>query len=224
MKKNLLFAGMIAASMIIIPGCSKDDTEAPVITLLGDNPFTLNMLDTYSDPGATADDNEDGDISSSVTIDDSDVENRIPGSYEVYFSVSDAAGNAADATREVVVIATTNALAKSYTVFDTCGSGPSAQSFSYQQTVTAVNSTTISFNKFADYTGNTGITATVNANGTITLPTQQGLDIGSLLEDHEFQGSGAVSTIKGFVINYTDKNNSAVPVSTASCRAWYERN
>ncbi|MBL7923904.1 MAG: DUF5011 domain-containing protein, partial [Bacteroidia bacterium] len=188
------------------------------------NPFQLEMLDTYNDPGATAEDNEDGDISSSISVDDSEVENRIPGSYEVYYSVSDAAGNSGDATREVVVYASTNALAKVYTVKDTCGSGASAVSFTYQQTVTAINSTTIGFDKFADYSGNNGITATVNGNGTITLPTQQGLDIGSLLEDHEFQGTGSVNNIKGFVINYTDKNNSATPVSTASCRAWFERN
>ncbi len=117
MKKKLLLAGILAAAVVIIPGCSKDDTEAPVITLLGSNPFQLEMLDTYNDPGATADDNEDGDISSSISINDGDVENRKPGTYEVYYSVTDAAGNSADATREVEVYATTDALATTYTVF-----------------------------------------------------------------------------------------------------------
>ncbi len=224
MKNTLLFAGLLATAAVVITGCSKDDTEAPVITLLGSNPFQLEMLDTYNDPGATADDNEDGDLSSSISVDDSEVENRIPGSYNVYYSVSDAAGNGASETREVVVYASTDALAKTYTVKDTCGSGASAVSFTYQQTVTKINSTTIGFDKFADYSGNNSITATVNSDGTINLPNQQALDIGSAVEDHEFEGSGSVNNIKGFVINYTDKNNSAVPVATASCRAWFERN
>jgi hypothetical protein len=224
MKKKLLLAGILAAAVVIIPGCSKDDTEAPVITLLGSNPFQLEMLDTYNDPGATADDNEDGDISSSISVNDGDVENRIPGSYEVYYSVTDAAGNSADATRDVEVYASTDALATTYTVFDTCGSGASAVNFSYQQTVSKINSTTIGFNKFGDYSGNNAITATLATDGSITLPLQQALDIGSATEDHEFQGTGSVNNIKGFVINYTDKNNSANPVSTAACRAWFERN
>lgn len=222
MKKFLIAAGIIAASSLIFSGCSKDDTEAPVITLNGDNPFQLEMLDTYVDPGATADDNEDGNITSSISVDASEVDNRLPGTYEVHYNVSDAAGNAADAHREVDVYATPAALATTYNVKDTCGSGASAQAFAYTQTVTAVNSTTISFNKFADYSGNTGITATVAANGTITLPLQSALDIGSFTEDHDFQGNGSV-TITGFVINYTDKNNSVVPTSTASCRAWFSR-
>jgi len=176
MKKKLLLAGILAAAVVIIPGCSKDDTEAPVITLLGSNPFQLEMLDTYNDPGATADDNEDGDISSSISVNDGDVENRIPGSYEVYYSVTDAAGNSADATRDVEVYASTDALATTYTVFDTCGSGASAVNFSYQQTVSKINSTTIGFNKFGDYSGNNAITATLATDGSITLPLQQALD------------------------------------------------
>ncbi|MBK9320312.1 MAG: hypothetical protein IPM91_16945 [Bacteroidetes bacterium] len=122
------------------------------------------------------------------------------------------------------VYATTDALATTYTVFYTCGSGASAVNFSYQQTVSKINSTTIGFNKFGDYSGNNAITATLASDGSITLPLQQALDIGSATEDHEFQGTGSVNNIKGFVINYTDKNNSANPVSTAACRAWFERN
>lgn len=222
MKKVVLLAGMLAATAFLFSACNKDDEEAPVITLNGDNPFELEMLSTYVEPGFSAEDNEDGDVTSQVDVDDSELDNRLPGDYTIFYSVSDAAGNTGDASRTVNVFASTNALAKTYNVKDTCGSGASAQTYSYTQTVTAVNATTIQFDKFADYSGNTGITATISANGSINLPLQPGLDIGSALEDHEFQGSGNVN-INGFVLNYTDKNNSAVPVATASCRAWFSR-
>ncbi len=38
------------------------DTTPPVITLVGANPFTVNQGGTYTDPGATATDNVDGDL------------------------------------------------------------------------------------------------------------------------------------------------------------------
>jgi len=223
MKKSIALAALVAVSSVFITGCSKDDSEAPIITLNGSNPFQLEMLDNYVEPGASADDNEDGDISSSISVDASEIENRLPDTYNVYYSVSDAAGNSGDAVREVVVYATNNALAKSYTVNDTCGSGASAVTFSYQQTVTASGAAGLAFNKFANYSGNTNITATVNGSGVVTLPTQTGLDIGIDVEDHEFAGTGNV-TLNGFLLTYTDKNNSATPVSTATCRAWFTRN
>ena len=224
MKKSIALAALVAVSSLFIIGCSKDDTEAPIITLEGSNPFPLEMLQTYTEPGATADDNEDGDISSSVNVDASEIENRLPGSYSVFYSVSDAAGNPADAVREVVVSATNTALAKNYTVNDTCGTGSSAVGFPpYQQTITSSGTSTIAFNKFADYSNNTGITASIASDGSITLPTQAALNIGTAAEDHDFAGTGTV-TLNGFILNYTDKNNSSVPVATASCKAVYTRN
>ena len=44
------------------------ETEAPVITLLGDNPLELNNGDVYTDPGATATDNVDGDLTASIVV------------------------------------------------------------------------------------------------------------------------------------------------------------
>ena len=42
------------------------DTTVPVIALLGDNPVTIEVGDTYIDAGATAADTYDGDITSSI--------------------------------------------------------------------------------------------------------------------------------------------------------------
>lgn len=107
-----------------------------------------------------------------------------------------------------------------YNVFDTCGTGAAAQAFSYTQTVSAVNTTTLGFNKFADYSGNTAITATLNEEGEITLASQTALDIGGSMDDHRFSGTGEV-TANGFKLSYTDEN--ITTSSIAQCRALFVR-
>lgn len=220
--KKILFSisTLLTVSSLFFTGCKKDDTEAPVITVAGDNPYRLEMRKTYVDPGVSASDNEDGNVA--VVTDASDLNKDLPGSYEIYYSATDAAGNTGDASRTVDVYATPAALVASYTVKDTCTVGGASIPYSYTQTITTSGTSAIAFNKFADYSGNTGITATIAESGTITLPLQSGLNIGNFSEDHDFQGTGSV-TSTGFVITYTDKNNSSVPVSTATCKAYFTR-
>jgi hypothetical protein len=82
------------------------DTTPPVITLLGSNPFTLNQGATYTEPGATATDNVDGNLTSSIVINASAVNTAVPGDYPVTYNVTDVAGNAAtQVTRTVHVTA-----------------------------------------------------------------------------------------------------------------------
>jgi len=79
------------------------DTTAPVITLLGQNPITITEGDTFTDPGATALDNTDGNLTSSI-VTTSTVDTNTPGTYTVTYNVSDSAGNnATEETRTVVV-------------------------------------------------------------------------------------------------------------------------
>ncbi len=79
------------------------DRIAPVITLLSINPFNLTTGDSYVDPGSTAQDNADGDITSNiVTVNPVDTTHE--GTYTVTYNVSDAAGNAAsEVTRTIIV-------------------------------------------------------------------------------------------------------------------------
>ena len=81
------------------------DTTLPTITLLGDNPLELTTNDTYIEPGYTAADDTDGDLSGSVVVDSSAVNTSIIGSYSVIYSVSDSASNSATATRIVNISA-----------------------------------------------------------------------------------------------------------------------
>ena len=82
------------------------DTQAPVITLLGSSTVTTNLGVNWTDAGATATDNVDGDITSSIVVDDSVVDINTVGSYIVTYNVSDAAGNAAvEVVRTIAVVA-----------------------------------------------------------------------------------------------------------------------
>ena len=82
------------------------DTTAPVISLLGNNPINLTVGSNYTDSGATALDNIDGDISANIITNASSVNSAVVGSYAVTYNVSDNAGNAATQnTRTVNVIA-----------------------------------------------------------------------------------------------------------------------
>jgi subtilisin-like proprotein convertase family protein len=79
------------------------DTAAPVINLLGNNPLEMPVGGTYSEPGYTAVDSVDGNLTSSVTVNTSALNTNVAGSYLVTYRVTDAAGNSASITRWVNV-------------------------------------------------------------------------------------------------------------------------
>lgn len=81
------------------------DTTAPVITLTGASTINLTVGDTYTEQGATATDNVDGNLTSSIATTGS-VNTDVAGTYTVNYNVSDAAGNAAaQVSRSVIVTA-----------------------------------------------------------------------------------------------------------------------
>ena len=86
---------------------SEVDTVAPVISLNGDATVNLALGVSYTDAGATANDNVDGDISGSIIVGGDTVDTNTAGTYTITYDVSDAATNAAaQVTRTVVVGAT----------------------------------------------------------------------------------------------------------------------
>ncbi|MCW8831168.1 MAG: DUF5011 domain-containing protein, partial [Gammaproteobacteria bacterium] len=89
------------AIIISVVGVVIDET-APVISLLGLNPVSLELGSTYVDAGAIAVDNIDGAIPVSVS---NPVNVNLVGSYVIRYDATDAAGNRADqVTRMVNVI------------------------------------------------------------------------------------------------------------------------
>ena len=95
--------GEVEDYTVIIEG-SGPDTEAPVITLNGASTIDLELGDSYTDAGATATDNVDGDLTSNIVVGGDTVNTNIVGSYVITYNVSDAAGNdAVEVTRTVNV-------------------------------------------------------------------------------------------------------------------------
>ena len=80
------------------------DTTPPVITIIGDNPLEINIGEDYTEFGATATDDIDGDITQDIIIDSSNVNTALAGTYIVTYSVSDLSNNSTSEQREVVVI------------------------------------------------------------------------------------------------------------------------
>ena len=88
-----------------MPEWETPDTTAPVITLLGNNPENVYVNSTYTDAGATAMDNVDGNITENILVTGS-VNTAVIGSYTLTYNVSDSAGNpATPVTRTVNVTA-----------------------------------------------------------------------------------------------------------------------
>ena len=91
---------------LVVGGTAVEDTTPPVITLNGDATVDLNVGDSYTEAGATATDDTDGDISGNIVVGGDTVDTSVAGTYIVTYNVSDAAGNAAtEVTRTVNVIA-----------------------------------------------------------------------------------------------------------------------
>lgn len=82
------------------------DEVQPVIILKGDNPLILEVGTDYEEPGATAEDNVDGDISGHIQI-TGDVDTSKLGIYQVTYQVADSSENQTEVTRTVEVVDTT---------------------------------------------------------------------------------------------------------------------
>jgi hypothetical protein len=81
------------------------DTTPPVITLLGNAAESVVQNQSYTDAGATATDDVDGDITANIVVSGT-VDTAVPGDYILTYNVDDAAGNsAAPVTRTVTVTA-----------------------------------------------------------------------------------------------------------------------
>jgi len=78
------------------------DTVAPTIQLNGEVEMTLQLGDVFIDPGATALDDRDGDISDRIHIIGA-VDTQNSGEYRLIYTVEDTAGNQTQAVRLVKV-------------------------------------------------------------------------------------------------------------------------
>ena len=98
----LLFFILISCNKNGDNGSSINDHKKPVITIIGPDPYYTQKDSTYTDPGATAEDDIDGDITSDIIV-TNNVNVNVVGDYTVNYTVADIAGNVADTFRVVKV-------------------------------------------------------------------------------------------------------------------------
>ena len=81
------------------------NTTAPTLTILGNNPYDLNVFTNFVDPGATATDIFGNSVSVSST---NNINKDVLGNYTVNYSATDSYGNTQTASRAVNVVDVTN--------------------------------------------------------------------------------------------------------------------
>ncbi len=110
---------------LVLISCKKEDTDAPVLQLIGADTVIQNLpssagLGYYLDPGVTAIDNEDGNITGNVLVENLVNPNR-KGSYLVKYTVQDEAGNETSIQRVVFITNSAEHFAGTYAnCADTC--------------------------------------------------------------------------------------------------------
>jgi hypothetical protein len=105
---DLAIGGAVAAGLGIylndgFGNLGMGDAVPPVLTLLGEATVTVPSGGTYSDAGASAEDNIDGDISASIVV-TGVVNTAVVGSYVLTYQVADRAGNDATSITRTVTI------------------------------------------------------------------------------------------------------------------------
>lgn len=220
MKKQIMLGSLvfIATGAIWMTGCKKEDTTPPVITITGGNNQNHILNAAWTNPSATAQDDEDGDLSASITVTGS-VNKDLVGSYTLIYSVTDAAGNTGEETLTVTVYNEAQSWAGTYpkaTIIDSLFGDAAHTNFTmvyaWQNDLVITASTTVNkkiiFNRFGDYSGYTSanmVYGNVTGN-TVNIPQQTAYGIGNPPDDHTFQGTGTIVSTNPFKIhiNYVD--------------------
>jgi trimeric autotransporter adhesin len=156
------------------------DNTAPVITLLGSTPVTISVGASYTDAGATASDNINGNITASI-VTNNPVNINVVGTYTVTYSVTDLSGNAAtqvtrtvnvtDPNPPVITFGTngnaTYAKTRSSTINVTDDTAVDNASLKYQWTTSTTAPSEVSFS--LTFTNNNSVSSPAGVSGTYYL-------------------------------------------------------
>jgi len=136
------------------------DATPPILTLIGANPLSLDAGMPFVDPGATASDACEGNMTARI-VRDGTINTTMPGAYTLTYTVTDSTGHTATSNRTVLVRASASVLG--FTAFF---SGTNAVTGSpVVQFLADVNPNGLATVAFAQYGLNTaypGRTASVN--------------------------------------------------------------
>ncbi|MCX6787067.1 MAG: DUF5011 domain-containing protein, partial [Candidatus Kaiserbacteria bacterium] len=89
--------------VVIASTPASGDTTPPVVTLISEAALQINVNGTFTDPGATATDDTDGDLTAKI-VETGSVDVSTAGLYTLTYTATDAAGNHASVSRVVTVI------------------------------------------------------------------------------------------------------------------------
>ena len=147
----LLILGLVALVMFSCSNDSNDeDTTPPVITLNGPSDTTIALNTQWTDPGATAIDDEDGNVPINVS---GAVNKDLVGVYTITYKASDAAGNISTKTRIVRVRNMADIWEGNYSVTD--NSGGIEYTYTDHISISQTQNNYVNVNKFRDYINGT---------------------------------------------------------------------
>ncbi len=224
MKKVILVISMCAlvAGAMFLNSCKKDDTTAPVVTITGSSTVTSSLNASYTDAGAKANDEKDGDLTSKITTTWSPAFNKdLKGEYVITYSSTDAAGNVGTATRTVKVVNDAEFLAGSFVNAQDTETSPVLYT-TFDANVTTSNTVNNAFtiDNFSQLSTSAGIKASLDATGTnITFLLPQALlSSSSLTQAHGVVVSKSSPVKFEIIYQWVDSLS-----TTASDVAWYIR-
>jgi hypothetical protein len=198
---------------ILIVSCG-NDVRAPEIELNGKTNDTIELNSNYSEPGYTAKDKKDGDITHKVMVSGAVNPNKT-GDYFIKYEVIDKAGNSAKAERTVNVFNKAFFLEGIYTVNEIVkGANPGQFNYSVHAKSSETKNMQLELNNFGAYGIYVNVRADISGN-IITIPLQSpnGMPSGS---EGSITGSGEIVNNKiskiDFICSYFSGG-----VDTVSC-------
>lgn len=230
MSKNIFLISLI---FFFLESCKKEtappspdlkepDTTPPILTISSGTMLSQSLPSTlnggiWTSPTATAQDDQDGDISSAITI-SGIVNPNIKGVYNLIYSVSDAAGNTASQTVTVVIYNDCDFLSGAYIGDDSCQSSTVFPYFSNIIPSTTINKE-FNIQNFGSFGSTIYIKASINGNtsGSSIIWGAQPLGASSTLNSYTVTSSGTLTntTPVTFTLPYqwTDGTNSEICTS-----------
>ena len=203
MRVSILHILVISLIGFMIISCG-NDVRPPEIILNGNINDTIELNTNYTEPGYTAKDKKDGDITQKVVVNGLVNPNKT-GDYQVKYEVIDKSGNIAKAERLINVFNKIKYLEGRYSVNELVkGANPGQFNYTLNAKASETKNMQLELNNFGAYGIYVNVKADVNGN-TINISVQNpsGMPTGS---EGSISGDGEIennSIIKiNFICNY----------------------